>query len=112
MRGVIVRGLVLLAQIFTSWTACRAQVITTIAGTDWIFPVTPISGIDAPLGPIINVAVDAAGDVFAVDRGNCLVVKIVPSGALTVAAGNGICIFSGDGGPPDRAGLVFPTAVA
>ncbi|HYL79150.1 MAG TPA: hypothetical protein VEU96_33475 [Bryobacteraceae bacterium] len=73
---------------------------------------TPIIGVDAPLGPIINVSVDAAGDVFAVDRGNCLVVKIAPGGTLTLAAGNGICVFSGDGGPPDRAGLVFPTAVA
>ncbi|MGH8247947.1 MAG: RICIN domain-containing protein, partial [Gammaproteobacteria bacterium] len=58
-----------------------------------------------PLGYPQGVAVDAAGNVYAADHGNCIVVKISPAGVLTIVAGNGRCGFSGDGGPATQAML-------
>ena len=92
---------------------CHAQgVITTVAGSEWIFPVGPLPGTDAPLGQVTGIAVDSTGNVFATDEDNNLVVKISPTGELTVVAGNGIDGFSGDGGPATSASLLGPGDVA
>ena len=85
---------------------CHAQgVITTVAGSEWIFPAGPLPAANAPLGRVVGVAVDAAGNVFAADRGDKIVVKIYLTGVLNVVAGNGIVGFSGDGGPATSARL-------
>jgi uncharacterized protein (TIGR03437 family) len=84
-----------------------AQVITTVAGTDFFFPSTPLPALSAPLGNTQGVAIDAQGNVYAADSGNNIVVRISPNGALTVVAGNGIQGFSGDGGPATSASLNF-----
>src|SRR5271157_3016900 len=89
-----------------------AQIITTVAGADFVFPRTPLLGVNAPLGNIEGVAVDAQGNVYAADWGNDIVVQISPSGVLTVAAGNGVFGFSGDGGPATSASLNGPAGVA
>jgi sugar lactone lactonase YvrE len=95
------------------WCAgAPAQIITTVAGTDFVFPSTPLPAVNAPLGNIQGVAVDAQGNVYAADSGNNLVVRISPNGALTVVAGNGIGGFSGDGGPATSASLDGPYGVA
>ena len=92
---------------------CHAQgVITTVAGSEWIFPTGPLPATDAPLGRIGGVAVDLDGNVLAADSDNNLVVKISPTGVLTVVAGNGFHGFSGDGGPATSASLAFPRGVA
>jgi uncharacterized protein (TIGR03437 family) len=57
------------------------------------------------LGNTWGVAVDATGAVYATDYLDCLVVKTLPSGTLRVVAGNGICGYSGDGGPATGASL-------
>ena len=91
----------------------RAQdIITTAAGATWTFPGDGGAATDAPLGEVQAVAIDAAGDVFAADTGNNLVVKISSTGILTVVAGNGIRGFSGDGGPATSASLNQPSSVA
>ena len=61
----------------------------------------------APLGPVIGIALDPAGNVFACDNDNNIVVKISPAGVLTVVAGNGVLAFSGDGGPATSASLAL-----
>src|ERR1039458_5040023 len=88
-------------------TAVPAQIITTVAGTDFFFPSTSLPAANAPLGNIQGVTVNAQGNVYAADSGDNIVVRISPSGVLTVVAGNGIQGFSGDGGPATSASLDF-----
>ena len=92
----------------------QAQVITTVAGTDFAFPATPIAAINAPAGTIGGVAVDASGNLYFAepDIGNNLVFKVDRQGTLTVVAGNGTIGFSGDGGPATSAALDSPVGVA
>jgi hypothetical protein len=40
----------------------HAQVITTVAGTDFTFPPTPLAAMNAPTGIISGVAIDASGN--------------------------------------------------
>ena len=92
---------------------CHAQgVITTVAGSTFVFRGDGGPATDASLGFIQGLALDSAGNVFAADSGTHLVVKISPTGALTVVAGNEIRGFSGDGGPATSASLNSPFDVA
>ena len=89
-----------------------AQVITTVAGTDWSFPPSPLPALNAPLGSVYSVVVDTDGNVYVSDPGNHMVMRISPDGNLTVVAGNGIPGFSGDGGPATSASLNGPQGLA
>jgi uncharacterized protein (TIGR03437 family) len=91
---------------------CLAQVITTVGGGQWVFRGDGGLATSAPLGVVTGVAVDSAGNVFAADGNNNIVVKISPAGVLTVVAGNGIYGYSGDGGPATSASLRLPSGVA
>jgi uncharacterized protein (TIGR03437 family) len=97
-------------------TCCFGQVITTVAGSDFVFPKTPLPALSAPLGanglPFCACAVDASGNLFLSDVGNNRVFQISPSGILSVVAGNGLYGFSGDGGPAADAALANPGGVA
>src|SRR5262245_42130174 len=121
----------LLAIVFRSALA-DAQVITTIAGTDWAFPSQPLPALKAPLGHVVGVAVDVEGNAYitheeglgTVSRGpyvnpafhypidTSMVMRISPDGILTVVAGNGVAGFSGEGGPATSASLSQPQGVA
>ena len=90
----------------------RAQVITTVAGTDWVFPTSVTQPLNAPLGLLMGVAVDTQGNIYAVDHTSHIVVRIAPTGTLTVVAGNGNAGFSGDGGPAIGASLYAPNGIA
>jgi uncharacterized protein (TIGR03437 family) len=89
-----------------------AQVITTIAGGQWVFRGDGGLATSAPLGGMSGVAVDAAGNVYASDQTDNFVVRISPTGILTVVAGNGVPGFSGDGGPATSASLWASDGVA
>src|SRR6185369_16008576 len=89
------------------WLLClsaHAQVITTVAGVNSIFPAS-VPALNAPLGTTVALAVDAGGNVFVADSGNHMVMRISMDGTLAVVAGNGNPGFSGDGGPATRASL-------
>lgn len=90
----------------------RAQVITTVVGTDWTFPASPLPAIHAPLGSPGSVAVGAGGNVYATDGDNNFVVRIAPDGSLSVIAGNGLVGYSGDGGPALSASFEFLSGIA
>jgi uncharacterized protein (TIGR03437 family) len=92
-------------------TTARAQVITTLAGTDWVFPGPSLPAKQAPLLPS-GVAVDAAGNIYVSDGGNNQVMRITLDGILTVIAGNGIQGYSGDRGPATEASMNGPSGVA
>jgi len=103
----------LLVLVLLSTSAARAQgVITTVAGSTWVFRGVGGLAVNAPLGQVQGVAVDSAGNVFVADTDNSLVVKVSPSGTLQVVAGNGVAGFSGDGGPATGASLNWPWGVA
>ena len=107
------RALSFLLCLFVFALGARAQnVITTVAGSTWVFSGDGGPATSAPLGAIGGVAADATGAVYASDASDCLVVKILPSGILRVVAGNGIRGFSGDGGPATSAALDGPSGVA
>lgn len=67
-------------------------------------------------------AFDTAGNLFVADGapnasmggliGGCRIVRVSPSGIVTVAAGTGTCGFSGDGGPATNAQLDNPQGLA
>jgi len=104
---------------FLGAICASAQIITTVAGTDFVFPNYPIPAIDAPLGQIRGTAVDAAGNIYLADPNNKRMTRISPNGTLTVVAGNGISVngglgapASGDGGPAVLASVPNPNAVA
>jgi uncharacterized protein (TIGR03437 family) len=90
----------------------RAQVITTIAGGQWVFRGDGGLAVKASLGNLYDVASDANGNLYTADYYNNVVVRISPGGVLTVIAGNGIEGFSGDGGPATSASFSYPRAVA
>ncbi len=81
-----------------------------MAGSQWIFRGDGGLGRNAPLGKIWQLAVDAGGNVYAADIDNHIVVRVEPSGILTVVAGNGFRGFSGDGGAATSASFNRPRA--
>jgi len=104
-------SLALLVLLFSS-LACGQGIITTVAGSTWVFRGDGGPATSAPLGYVYGAAIDAAGNVYASDQDNDLVVKVSPTGVLTVVAGNRLRGFSGDGGPATSASLNRPTSVA
>ncbi len=86
--------------------------ITTIAGTDWLFPATPLPATLAPLGQVTGIVADNRGNVIVCDQSNHIVVRISAGGRLTVVAGNGLSGYSGDGGEATRASMVSPIGLA
>jgi uncharacterized protein (TIGR03437 family) len=90
------------------------NIITTIAGTEWLFPGDGRRAIDAPIGGVftLGLAVDNHGAFFIADEDNQMVFKVTPDGVLTVVAGNGLIGHTGDGGPATSASLLGPLSVA
>lgn len=91
---------------------CAQNVITTFAGTPWIFRGDRGPALKAPLGVLQAMAVDSGGNVYVGDSSNHIVVKMSPDGILTVVAGNGFNGSSGDGGSATNASLDAPVALA
>jgi uncharacterized protein (TIGR03437 family) len=99
---------------FITLAVCRAQgVITTVAGNGTL----GYSGDNGPatsakLDIPSDMAIDSAGNVYIVDRGNNVVRKVDPSGVITTFAGNGTMGYTGDGGPATAAELFLPVTIA
>lgn len=87
--------------------------VTTVAGTG-------IPGFTAQTGPSqlgrINVpqgvALDAQGNLYFSEQGNHRVRKLWADGHVSLVAGNGSAVSSGDGGRATEAGLAQPYGVA
>jgi len=93
------------------WPAA-AQVITTVAGTDWIFPRQPLPAVNAPIGRPFAVAADPLGTVFIADADTHHVYRVTPQGMLSIVAGNGITSSTGDNADALLASLTSPQGVA
>ena len=86
------------------------SVITTIAGTDWLFPGNGQPALNAPLssGDGLGLTVDANGNYYIADIGNLMAMRVGSDGILNVIAGNGVNFVSGDGGLGVNASLLLP----
>jgi trimeric autotransporter adhesin len=93
-------------------TRGEGQIITTFAGTDWLFRGDGAPAINAPLGGLEGIATDKNGNVFVSDYFNNMVFKVSRDGILHIVAGNGANAFSGDGGQAVNASLSLPLQVA
>lgn len=94
--------------------AFAQRVITTIAGTDWLFPGDGRPAVNAPLSGRagLDLAVDRNGNYYIADLGNIMVMRVGPDNIINVIAGNGVNFVSGDGGLAVNGALFQPTAVA
>jgi sugar lactone lactonase YvrE len=77
------------------------------------------AAINASLYDPVDVAVDAAGNLFIADSGNNVIRKVDVNGIITTVAGNGYVnpialagSYSGDGGSATNASLNYPDGVA
>jgi hypothetical protein len=114
-RGVaVVSGTVRIADTLN----CRVRdvssgFISTVAGTGGCrYGGDGGSATDAALSSPADVAIDAGGNVYIADTGNCRVRKVSAGGVITTIAGNGHCAYTGEGGPAELAGLDDPRGVA
>src|SRR5262245_40934025 len=87
-------------------------IITTLAGGTSVFRGDGGPALSATLGGVYGVATDAAGNIYATDRDNSLVVKIAPDGTLSVIAGNGFSGYSGEGLRATSGSLSIPIDLA
>ncbi|MET2986433.1 NHL domain-containing protein [Aureibaculum conchae] len=89
-------------------------IITTIAGTgETGFVGEDTDATKAQLANPLGLAIDSAGDLFVVDRGNNMIRKIdMSSGTISTVAGTGEAGYSGDGELATNAQLANPTGLA
>ena len=88
------------------------QIVTTLAGTEWVFPANGAAALNVPIAPGLATAIDPQGRLVYADSLNHVVVRIESNNTVTVIAGNGVRGFSGDGGDARRASFDQPRGVA
>jgi len=98
--------------LFCSLSAAAQQVITTFAGTDWVFTDEGKTGVNASLAQPVAVATDSKSNLYIVDPFMNSVLKLNTSGVMSIVAGNGLRRSAGDGGPANAALLQNPQGVA
>jgi len=90
-----------------------AGIITTVAGDGTAgFSGDGSAATSAQLNAPVGVAVDAAGNLFIVDKDNQRIRKVDTAGVITTIAGDGTQGSSGDGGLATAAQLNDPNGVA
>jgi uncharacterized protein (TIGR03437 family) len=87
-------------------------IITTVAGSDYIFPDDGKPATQAQLAGPYSVAADSQGNYYIAEPYLNMVMKVDRNGVLTVLAGNGLKRFAGIGGPARAASIGEPRGVA
>src|SRR5215468_3217598 len=87
-------------------------IITTIAGTDYIFPDDGKPSLQAHLWSPQGLAFDNQGNLIIADSGLNMILKLDTKGVVSIVAGNGLARFAGDGGPARAASMSNPWGVA
>ena len=90
------------------------QVITSIAGTDWLFPGDGAKATNAPIGGSfgLDVATARDGSFYIADTDDNMVLHVGTDGIVHVVAGNGFVGHTGDTGLAVNAALFSPVGVA
>ena len=86
--------------------------ITTLAGTDWVFPKQAKPAVETPFGGIWGVAIGPGGLPYFGDADNQRIFRLNADGTYRVVAGNGVAGFSGDGRPAFSASLNQPRGLS
>src|SRR5271163_5077868 len=89
-----------------------AQTILTYAGGDDIFTSAGQQATTVQIGQPDGVAVDGHGNVYLSSKGLAMVLKVAPSGVVTVFAGNGLAGSGNYAGPAVGASLAIPAGLA
>jgi sugar lactone lactonase YvrE len=94
------------------WKVTAVGVVSVYAGVLYAcgYNGDGISATTAQLNYPTSVTVDAGGNLLIADNGNNRV-RQVTGGGISTVAGNGVCDYTGDGGPPTSAELC-PYSVA
>lgn len=89
-----------------------AGIITTVAGNG-IFGYSgdSLMATEAEIGGG-EIAIDESGNLFIADDAANRVIKVFSTGTIYTLAGNGGCLYGGDGGNPLLAGICSPVGVA
>jgi trimeric autotransporter adhesin len=94
-----------------SGLASAQTIITTLAGSRYMFPPDGIAAINAPVGNVSGVTADGHGNVYFSDLSTDRVYRIDSKGILITYAGSGTQGYSGDGGPATSAALFNPRSL-
>src|SRR5882724_4827213 len=87
--------------------AATTKVITVAGGYAGNGKPATAAGIDQ----LSSVAMDAKGNLYVTDSGNCQIRKINSKGIIVKYAGTTVCGFSGDGGPAASAMIDSPSTI-
>lgn len=94
---------------------CTGQaqtIITTVAGSRYVFPPDGIAAVNAPVGFIAGITADSLGNIYFSDFATDRVYRIDGNGLLSAFAGSGTAGYAGDGGPATSAALLNPRGLA
>src|SRR5438874_1508408 len=86
-------------------------IVTTVAGSQWVFPDDGQPAINAALSGPQGLTLDPRGNLYIASPTLNMLLKLSPSGIISVVAGNGLKRLAGDGGAA-RAASTSPQAVA
>jgi len=88
---------------------CQAQtIITTLAGSRFVFPSGSLPALNAPVGNVGGVTEDPQGNIYFSDLTTNRVFRVDGNGILTTYAGSDTVGYAGDGGPATSAALFNP----
>jgi hypothetical protein len=73
--------------------------LSLIAGNGTFGHPTAGAATSSRLGTIGGIAVDSSGNIYLADYYECVIEKVTPGGALSIAAGNGMCSQPAVSGP-------------
>ena len=90
----------------------NSGLITSVTGGGALAVVDGIPATDAEITSTTGVAVDHQGILYLSEHGRSRILRVDPSGSLTIFAGIGVQGFGGDGGPATSAILNFPQGLA
>jgi uncharacterized protein (TIGR03437 family) len=93
-------------------SAAAQGIVTTIAGTDYVFPDDGKPALQAHLSSPYGLAIDRQGNLYIADPGLNAILMLDTKGIISVVAGNGLARLAGDGGPARAASINQPWGLA